>query len=266
MLKQEILKKYPEHEDKILVSKLLDKIKERDEKNKIGSLDFLNIHEIAICEEVLKSEKVLNYVFTGGYEEAERKILILYPNKFEEAIVLDMLSKWILVIRITLPKYNSSYSHREYLGGLMKLGIKREKIGDIIVNETGAEIIVTKDITDFLLQEMPNLTRFSKANIEQKNINELKKGNIKTCEITIIVPSYRIDAILSEVLKTSRNKISDILNEEKIFINGCLCKKNSKIVQIGDKITVRGKGKFEISEELGNTKKGNIIIKILKYC
>lgn len=266
MQKQEILKNYPDQEDKLMVSKLLDKIVERDTRNNIVSTDFLNMHEKSIIREVIKSESIQNYIFTGGFTEAERELLILFPDKLEEEYVRTQIGNFIKIIRITLPKYNDeSYTHREYLGGIMKLGVRREKIGDIIVSKNGADIIVSNDISDFLEQELANLTRFSKATIEQKDISELNQAETEKEEISIIVPSYRVDAIVGEVLRISRTKASDIIDEERVFLNGVICKKGSKAVKIGDKITVRGKGRFEIGEELGSTKKDNVRIKIYKY-
>lgn len=265
MQKQEILKSYPEPEDKLLVSKLLDKINDRDLRNKIVTTEFLNMHEKSICEEILKKEKIPDYIFTGGFEDAERTILILYPYKLGEEYIKTQLESWLSVIRIVLPKYNEEYTHREYLGGIMKLGIKREKIGDIIVLKDGADIIVASDIADFLKQELANLTRFSKSKIEIKSIYELRNVASKKEEETIIVPSYRIDVIVGEALRTSRSKASNLIDEERVFINGQTCKNGAKPAKIGDKITVRGKGRFEIKEELGATKKDNLRIKIVKY-
>lgn len=265
MQKQEILKSYSEEEDKLLVAKIIDKIKERDCRNKIATTDFLNLHERGICQELLNKQKITNYIFFGGYEEAERNILILYPDKLEKDYMIKQLENWLAIIRITLPKYNESYSHREYLGGIMKLGLKREKIGDIIVLEDGADVIVKTDISDFLKQELVKLTRFHKSTIEEKSISEIRSNISKTEEISIIIPSYRIDAVVSEVLRISRSRANDIIEEERIFINGFLQKNGAKTIKIGDKITVRGKGRFEILEEVGSTKKENIRIKILKY-
>ncbi len=265
MQKQEILRNYIEQEDKLLVSKLLDKITERDARGKIVTTDFLNMHEKSIVNEVLQEEKVANYIFTGGFLEAEREILVLYPDKLEEEYVKTQIESMLCVIRITLPKYNDAYTHREYLGGIMKLGIKREKIGDIVVGQHGADIIVLCDVADFLKQELTNLTRFSKSIIEQKSIAEIKEMEVQFEEISIIVPSYRIDAVIGEVYRISRSKVNTIIDEERVFINGAICKKNAKTVKMGDKITVRGKGRFEIGEELGATKKDNVRIKILRY-
>ncbi len=265
MNKQEILKSYPDEEDKLLVAKLLDKIVDRDTRNNVVATDFLNMHEKSIVKEVLKTTNTQNYFFTGGFLEAEREILMLFPDKLEEEYVKKQIGNFVTIIRIILPKYNEEYSHREYLGGLMKLGIKREKIGDIIVCKNGADIITTVEIADFLKQEIGKLTRFSKATIEKKGIADLNQAEMNVEELSIIVPSYRIDAIVSEVLRISRGKASDIIDEERVFLNGVICKKGSKFAKNGDKITVRGKGRFEIGAELGSTKKDNVRINIKRY-
>ena len=135
MQKQDLLKKYPDKEDKLLISKLLDELDKRDNSNKIATTDFLNMHEKSICQEILQIEKIKNYFFTGGFDDSERTILIAFPDKLEEEYVRSQLENWISVISIELPKYCDAYTHREYLGGIMKLGIKREKIGDILVQE-----------------------------------------------------------------------------------------------------------------------------------
>ena len=122
-----------------------------------------------------------------------------------------------------------------------------------------------KDIVKFLADEIGNLTRFSKSKIEIKSIYDVKKTDSQKEENIVIVPSFRIDAIVAEVAHLSRSKVSEIIDEERVFINGMICKNGAKQANIGDKITVRGKGRFEIVEELGNTRKENIRIKIIKY-
>ena len=75
----------------------------------------------------------------------------------------------------------------------------------------------------------------------------------------------RMDSIVSEAIRTSRAKAIDIINQERVFINGEVTKKNSKMLKEGDKITVRGKGRFEVSKILNSTKKGNLVVEIEKY-
>lgn len=119
-------------EDTLLISKIQDKIKFCATKNKVENTDFLNMHEKEVARKVLEENSINNYFFFGGYDESEREMLFLYPEKLEESLVKNTIEKYIAVIRITLPKIEN-YSHREYLGGIMKLGVDRKKVGDIIV-------------------------------------------------------------------------------------------------------------------------------------
>ena len=75
----------------------------------------------------------------------------------------------------------------------------------------------------------------------------------------------RLDNIVSELAKTSRTKAEEIIRAERVFLNYEVVDKDSKLVKIGDKLTIRGKGKFELKEQIGNTKKGRFILKIEKY-
>ena len=147
----------------------------------------------------------------------------------------------------------------------MKLGLKREKIGDIIVWDKGAHIIVLNEIVQFLKENLSSLTRFHKSEINIKPIEELHPCNIQKETIEIMVSSMRLDNIISELIKTSRTKAEEIIKTERVFINYEVETKDSKTLKIGDKITVRGKGKFEIKEQVGNTKKGKYVLNIEKY-
>ena len=266
MNKQEILKQYANEEDKLFIAKVMDKLNTVNMRNYMTSTDFLDLHQQKLAQDFLKKEKVNDYFFFGGNEYTERKILFLYPDKLTKEIALEEAKNWIQVVRIELPKYNNDvYTHRDYLGGMIKLGIKRDKTGDIFVYPEGADIVVQKEIAQFLQDNLSKLTRFSKSNIEVLHIKELKVPEIKYEESTIIVPSLRMDSVVSEILRISRNKTSQIIEEERIFINFEVCTNRSKILKIGDKISIRGKGRFEIAEELGSTKKDNIKLKILKY-
>lgn len=266
MEKQEILKNYKNEEDRLLVSKMLDQILLCTKRNKIQNTDFLDERQKLILEKVLNRANIGNYMVFGGFEEAQRNIVIFCPEKWDKEIVEKNYNSIMQVIEIILPNdLQGKYTHRDYLGGLMKLGLKREKIGDIIVWEQGAHIIVLKEIVAFLKQHLESLTRFQKAQISIKNIEQLHECNIKKEEIEIMVSSMRLDNIVSELSKTSRTKAEEIIRQERVFVNYEVVVKDSKVLKIGDKLTIRGKGKFEIKEQIGTTKKGRTILNIEKY-
>lgn len=261
-----IINKYKNEKDRLLISKIIDKIKFCETKNKIQTTDFLAQIEQKLVENFLKSQKITNYFYTGGFEEAERRILIIYPEKLNDIIRNINLNEYINAIRITLPnEMKGEYSHRNYLGGIMKLGIVREKVGDILVNDNGADILVIPEMFKFLINNIPTLTRFSKSKIEQINLEDLRKIEVKKEIIKITVSSMRLDNIVAELAKCSRGKANEILEQERVLLNYEIVQKSSKEVKENDNITIRGKGKFFIKEIVGNTRKGRIFLEIEKF-
>lgn len=83
MDKHLILEKYRNSEEKLLISKLFDKIEMVNKSNKIETTDFLNEHEQNILKNVLNIIKFENYVFSGGIDNSDRKTVIIYPEKMK---------------------------------------------------------------------------------------------------------------------------------------------------------------------------------------
>ena len=265
MDKHEIVKQYIKPEERLLVAKILDKIEICQTKNKIVNTDFLDMYEKNIAEKIVK-ESNINYLFYGGFEGAERTILVIYPDKITIEIVENMCSKLIKIVRIILPAdLHEKYVHKNYLGAVMKLGLKREKVGDIRVCKEGADIIVLNDIAEFVKNNLAELTRFQKAEIQNVNIEDLRNGQQKTQNISVIVPSMRLDCIVGEMIRTSRTKANEVILAGRVFVNGENILKNSRVLKVGDIITVRGKGRFEIEKIEGTTKKNRIVLRIIKY-
>lgn len=253
-------------EDKILLAQVADKIDFSKSRDKIEYTDFLDMYQISLVQTFLKKMNFNNYVLYGGFADAERKVLIIYPDKYDLNMVEKNYNKIIKVIRIILSDdEKGKYSHRNYLGGIIKLGMKREKIGDIIVSEDGADILVKEESSKTLKQELGSLTRFENVKFELINLEDLRKQEIKVEEINIIVPSLRLDNFVSDLAKTSRSKAVQIIDSERVFINGQNETKASKQVKLGDVITIRGKGRFIVKEFCGSTRSGRTVVKIEKY-
>ena len=265
-MNREILNEYREKDDKILLAQVLDKIEAVDSRNKIEYTDFLDLAQIELEQKFINKIKIENYMFFGGFEQAERKVLVIYPEKFNEQVVRKNLNSIIKAIRIQLPDdLKGKYNHRYYLGAVIKLGVERRKIGDIIVDNDGADILIDKDVEKFLKDNLGGLTRFSKSEITCIEINELRKVEIIKEEVEIIVASLRLDNVIAELARCSRNKAMDIINMERVFVNFQSETKKTKQIKAGDMITIRGKGRFFIKEILGQTRSGRTILKVEKF-
>lgn len=268
MDKKNILDRYKKAEEKLLISKFLDKIDLSRKKNKIETTDFLNEIEQNIIRNVINLIKFENYEFYGGTENSDRKIIIIYPEKMKDLFKNNKFKYDTLlsVFRILVDTTNTlTYSHSVYLGGIIKLGLKREKIGDILINDEGADIIVKKESEKFLYANLNSLTRFKDANISIITLREIVNVEKSFQDIKIITSSLRLDNIVSELAKTSRNGANQILEQNRVFVNYENETKSTKQIKEKDVVTIRGKGKFIIDEIAGNTKKGNYIIMIKKF-
>ncbi len=253
-------------DDKLIIAKIMDKIKICKIRNKIMNTEFLTVYHREIIQKELNKMKFKNYMFFGGYEEAEGQILIIYPEKFANEIIENNLRHIIKAVKIELPKeLEGKYNHRDYLGIVMQAGLKRDRIGDIIVYKDKAYIFVLKENAEYIEETLKQFSRFNKANIEIINYEEVEIKEPEFEEIRITVSSYRLDNIVSEVSRISRSKADELLKNEKVFLNSKLEVRATISVKENDTLAIRGFGKFIVCELLGSNKKGKNVIIIKKY-
>ncbi len=255
-----------ENDNKMLIAKIMDKIKFSETRNQITNSEFLNEYQIMIIEkELLKTNKE-NYFFEGGYDNAESKIFIAYPEKLSEEIAKNQAKNILKAIKIEVPnEIQGKLKHRDYLGTAMSFGLERDRIGDIIVYNDLAYIIVLAENAKYIKNSFEFEKRFKKAKISIIDINEIQTKPIEFEEINISVNSIRLDSVISEVLHTSRKIAQELLENEKISINYLIETKSSKTVKEKDILIIRGNGKYIINEFLGKNKKGKELIQIKKY-
>ena len=172
----------------------------------------------------------------------------------------------VKAIRIKLPKeLIGKYEHRNYLSAVMLQGLGRERIGDIIVHSDEAYIIVLKENAEYLKNSLQDLTRFKKSQIDIIEFENIKLKPQEFEEFNIKVASNRIDAIVAEIAKTSRNKAEEYINNKKVSINYQEELKYTKSVRENDVIVIREKGKFIIENIGEKNQKGRLAIRIKKY-
>ena len=240
MNKKEILNRYSNEDEKILMAKVMDKIEFTINRNTIENTDFLDLYQKELVKDLLRNIEFSNYTFWGGSETAEREILILYPEKLEGILKKeDVAEKLLSIVNVNLPnELKGEYNHRDYLGAIIKLGVKREKVGDIFVRNDGADIIVLKEIEEYLLTNLGQLTRFGKSQIDIKDIKDLEEIETITQKVQVIIPQMRLDCIVSECIRCSRAKASEIIKQERVFVNHKLETKNSKLLKEQDMLSL----------------------------
>lgn len=243
-------------EDKLLIAKILDKIKISKTQNKITNSYFLNEFQINLVQKQLQKIQEKQNFFFGGFEDAIRKVLIAYPDKLEKDIVIENIDDIIVAIKVDLPnEIHGELKHKDYLGTLMSFGLVRERIGDIIVYDNRAYIIVLQENAEYIKNSLKQERKLKKAKIEIVDLSKIETKPIEYDNISILVNSLRLDNIISELLKTSRKIAQQYLEEEKVSINYSVETKNNKSVKEKDLLVIRGHGKYIIESFLGKNKK-----------
>ena len=252
--------KFHSDEDKLLIRKAIDKQDISLKRYDIQLTGFLNEREQDILLGAITSSEECEALLCGGYEAADRRAMVFVPQYLE----LDM-SECFAAIRCSFYK-EYELTHRDFLGALMGLGIQRDSVGDIIVNKKGnyADIVVKKDIKDFILSELFQAGRAS-LKLTEIPLLELSQACVETQEITDTVASPRLDAIVSSGFGISRENAAALIKSGKVYLNRRLAADIDKAVTDGSLINALGYGKFKVCFTGGVSKKGRIFIKIEKF-
>ncbi len=245
-------------EDKILISRIIDAFSTTFEKNIIRNTGFLNGHEINLAKKVAAHFDV-SYGFYGGYSEAERCILVCYPD-FMHPENEDIPIKVIKACT----KNKSRLSHRDYMGAVLNLGIKREKIGDIVVCDDCGYIFCIDDISEYIILQVEKIGNCGVVlTISDFQNVEIPPKQFK--EITDSVSSVRLDTLVSSATGLSRNEASNLIQKGGVSVNWEVKDKNDFRPEEGDMLSIHGFGRVLFYKIGGSSKKGRTFITLRRY-
>lgn len=191
----------------------------------------------------------------GLIEDAERR-MVSFNNNYKEPFPMKL-------IKIQNTSKFSNLTHRDYLGGILSLGIERNKIGDLLVDANSCYVPVHEEIESFILY---NIDKISKVVCKVElidGLDVLPKHSFN--EEIILVSSLRIDGIVSKIINISRSKAQAMIEQGQVLINYVKIKDKSYELKGEERITIRGFGKFILGNSIGNSKSGRIKIIIKKY-
>lgn len=259
-----------EKEDRMLEALIRDRARQCIDRYMITATSFLDPHGRALAEKILKTGEAgsARFGFYGGYPDAERALAVFLPDYIEmspyDYFRSEPDEELLSVLRTELSKGSPALTHRDYLGALMGLGIKRESTGDILVRNDGADIIVLKEMAEYIMMNMYKAGR-SHIRFEEVPVSELIVPEQHRVEMTESVSSLRLDNMISAVFGLSRGRAAEAISAGIVFVNGAAASKPEKKVAEGDKLVLRGRGKAVFSEIKGTSSKGRTIVVIEKY-
>ena len=247
-------------EDRLLLAKLWDKIQSGIRRCIMANTCFLSPREQEMARYLFGAEPGLT--FFGGYDEAERKMLVFLPEYLEEENLYEEDSP-LVCLRASFFEADA-LSHRDFLGALMGAGIARETVGDICVGKGYCDFFVTAEIAPYIEQNFFSAgrtkLRLSKIPLQDAHIPEPEIKEIKDT-----VASLRLDSVISSGFRIGRSLAAQYISAGKAAIDGLPCEKPDKPVSEGMRISVRGLGKIKLASVNGKTKKDRISVVIHRY-
>ena len=247
-------------EDRLLLAKLWDKINAGMRRNISAATCFLSPRELELSRYLFGDADGLHTF--GGFEGAERQMLIYVPEYMELDTLLDEDAP-LCCLRATFFE-EDILSHRDFLGALMGAGIGRETVGDICVGKGYCDFFVTAEIAPYILQSFTSAGR-TKLSISQIPLTEANIPEPEVKEIKDTLASLRLDSVISSGFRIGRSLAAQYVSAGKAAIDGLPCEKPDKAVTEGAKISVRGLGKIKLASIGNRTKKDRISVVIHRY-
>lgn len=218
---------------------------------------FVSPHELAVFQENFRVSPFINVLAFGGAEDAERVMLGFFPEFIEPDEALFPITR-LFISGI------SGMTHRDVLGSVLGLGIKREMTGDIYVNGDEAVLMCDESIADFLMYQLKTVGR-KKVTVshlpEEKSLSLAHPFEVSR----VVVSSLRLDALVSACTRISRGESQALIAADGVNVNFCTVNDGAKKIKEGDVLSIKHHGRYVFLSVTGETKKGRIAVEIKKY-
>lgn len=247
--------KYTSHirdNDKAMdMRRIIDKIEIVMNNHSFESTDFLDPYERLLAKSILNRFNEVSYLEKGGIPQAERQIITIYPSYYNDVETSDE------IVALRISGDIDELSHKDFLGAILNLGIKRTKVGDILVHEAHTDVVIKRDIGDFVLFNLEKVAN-KKVKLEEIRIDSLTPIDSLYKEIGKTLSSYRLDVYISSTYNLSRQESMDIIKSGNVKVNWESVDKPSKELEVGDTVSVRGYGRSILHSVEGLSKKGKV--------
>ena len=207
-----------------------------------------NFVEIKYLNRVKKELKNVKYNIYEPFSGATK--IILY-NKMPNIKIYEIIS-------------NNDLRHQDIRGTLYSLNISDEMFGDVVIWNNRYFIIILSSIDNYIKSNLTSI-RNSKVDLIEKDPYYLRDYKQEYEECIIIVPSIRVDVIVSKIINSSRSNALEKIKNGDIYLNYELLTKPTYMLKENDIFSIRKYGKYKFLGEINRTKKGSLVIKYLKY-
>ncbi len=220
--------------------------------------DFYNPFEVKELTSLINTYDTISFSLIGN-EDSESKAILIYAEYMDEVNPVDYVSL------VKIDKKDYEIAHKDVLGSLLSLGIKREKLGDIIINDEAIYFYIRNEILDYVLLNLEKIKNYG-VELEVIDLATPISRDVDYEEKLITCASARLDLVLANVYNLSRSDAKNAIEAGLVKLNYKVTYKISETLEVGDMVSMRRHGRFIVGDYLGLSKKDKLklIIKIIK--
>ncbi len=246
-------------DDKLLCARTEDLFSLCDKYCSARFSDFLDGGEQAVIHDNIVFPYGYNIMFFGGFSDAEKKMMGVFPE-WED---VDTSAFPISCLKVE-GGFSRKLNHRDYLGTVMSLGITPSKLGDIVVCDGFAYILLHSDIAGYVKD---NLHKIGNQGVKITVIDNPDKIKIERQYRTFgaVCASERLDAVVGAAANISRSQSAGLIEGGKVKLNHREICKTSESVKEGDLLSIRGYGRYIVHSFDGETRKNRLHITLKQY-
>lgn len=220
---------------------------------------FMAPYARQIGQTIAAHMKTVTAASFGGFHEAERIRISFKSNDYEGPVDYG-----VSLLSVTWDGRYRLIGHRDVLGSLMGLGIDRSILGDILMQGSGCQVVCDKTMAGWLIDNFHKVAMVP-VKVEEIPLSEIQPPKQTAKEVRATVASLRLDAVGAAGFGISRSKMVQAVEDERTEVNWVPAKSPSQAVKAGDIISIRGRGRIEIVEQTGMSRKGRIGLLINRY-
>ncbi|MBM7586758.1 RNA-binding protein YlmH [Bacillus pakistanensis] len=212
--------------------------------------DFLDPRQQRILISIIGQHHEVKYSLFPESEQVERKRVLIYPDYY-----IPLQDDYnVALYKLNYPEKFIRLEHRQILGSILSLGIKREKFGDIILNQPVIQFMVAEEVSHYVQMHLNQIGK-NKVSLDRVAFDHLIQSEEKWREKVSTVSSLRLDVIISSIYNISRQKAKDFITGGIVKVNWRNVEQVSFDVEEGDVLSVRGLGRSKLLSIEGRTKK-----------
>lgn len=201
-----------------------------------------------------QAPKNLFISFYGGYKHAIRKMACI------QTMDLEPNYDYVILKSIYTPQKRSC-THKDVLGALMHLGLQRNQLGDIFVDDTQILLVCKEGLAEFICRECHKIANvFVDFKEDYSVVFPAAAAEI----VTVHVASLRMDAIIAALAHCSRSKAVDLLKSGWVKLNDVVLEENDRLCN-NDYVSIRKTGRFQFLGVESRTRKDRLILRFEKY-